>query len=138
MPAYTGLERYDACTEWTAVTSNPAAGVVSVDLKTFTGRGRVSYVYASCVADANVANRILIVQKISGANVVYIGLGATFTATTTGTIFHARGYQSAQGTAYASLAECDFAPGDILRVIVNNGQAGDDLAGLMYCFKEML
>jgi hypothetical protein len=34
--------------------------------------------------------------------------------------------------------DIDFAPGDILRLVVSEGQAGDDLTAITYCFKEML
>jgi hypothetical protein len=134
---FTGLERWDAYPEQTVVTSDPAAGVISVDLKTFTGRGRVSYLNGTCVADANVANRQLQALKVSGANAVYLWIGPAFTASATGTLAAAVGYQTAQGANYAALAEVDFAPGDILRVVVSAGQAGDDLSAITYSFKEM-
>jgi hypothetical protein len=34
--------------------------------------------------------------------------------------------------------ETDFGPGDILRLVVVSGQAGDDLSVITYSFKEML
>lgn len=124
--------------EQTAVTANPAAGVVSVDVKTFTGRGRVLALSCTCVADANVATRKINAWKVSGANSMYIAIGADFTATQTGELLTARGWTGAQGANRMALADIDFAPGDVLRIIVQSGQAGDDLSAITYSFKEML
>jgi hypothetical protein len=129
---------WDLIPEQTVVTSNPAAGVISVDVKTFTGRGRVSYLDCICVADANVATRNLRVYKVSGGSNMYIATGTTFTATQTSSIITARGFTATQGAANPALAEVDFAPGDILRVVIASGQAGDDMSAITYCFKEAL
>lgn len=132
-------QSWDTVTEQTAVTSNPAAGVISVDVKTFTGRGRVSAVVCTCVADANASNRYLQVQKVSGANVVLLASGIVFTATQTGSIYAMRGWTIIPATSvYATLADVEFAPGDILRVVTAFGQAGDDMSAITYSFKEML
>jgi hypothetical protein len=135
---FTGLERWGAYPEQTVVTSNPAAGVVSVDVKTFTGRGRVSYLDCICVADANIATRNLRVYKVHGGSNMYIATGTTFTATQTSSIITARGFTATQGAANPALADVDFAPGDILRVLVGAGQAGDDIGAITCSFKEML
>lgn len=129
---------WDTVTEQTAVTSNPAAGVNSVDVKTFTGRGRVTAINCTCQADANVATRYLEAQKVSGAVIVRLAFAANFAATTLGQLYAAIGYATAQGSANCALPFVDFAPGDILRVVTQSGQAGDDMSAITYCFKEML
>ena len=128
---------FDDVAEVTAVTSNPAAGVTSVDVKTFTGRGRVTAIVCTALADANVATRLIKAQRVSAAGAMDIALGAGFSATQTGVLQAARGWQTAQVTLYCAIAQCDFAPGDILRVLVANGQAGDDMSAITYSYKEL-
>jgi hypothetical protein len=69
---------------------------------------------------------------------MYIATGTTFTATQASSLIVARGFTATQGAAYSAIAEVDFAPGDILRVLVSGGQAGDDMSAIVYSFKEAL
>lgn len=131
-----GKPSLDDAVEQTAVTSNPAAGTISVDVKTFTGRGRVTAVVCTCLADANPANRNIIVQKVSGAVSLTLCIGVTFTAGTTGTLTVQRGYTASPGINYGAMPDIDFGPGDILRVAVSTGQVGDDMSAITYSFKE--